>query len=222
MIRITTTATPRPISRLWNISLHRPDLAAELDLDPLGRLAGAGDRRVEPVDHAAEVLALDVGRQAQVAPHVVAVDLAGHLAAHHAGDVADQERRRGVGRRVRRPSPACWRLARGRQRHELDVGRLGHLRRRDLHLDLVRIAADVVAPEDPRGVAARVGGGDQRFADVAGGHAAEAGPLAVERDLDGRVVERLLDLDVAERLDPVELARGACPCRCSSRPGCGR
>ena len=31
------------------------------------------------------------------------------------------------------------------------------------------------------------------------------GPLAVERHLDGRVVERLLDLDVAERLDPVEL-----------------
>ena len=100
---------------------------------------------------------------------------------------------------------ACWRLAWVRQRHELDVGRLGHLGRRDLHLDLVRIAADVVAPEDPRGVAAGVGGGDQRFADVAGGHAAQAGSLAVERDLDGRVVERLLDLDVAERLDPVEL-----------------
>ena len=56
-----------------------------------------------------------------------------------------------------------------------------------------------------RGVAAGVGGGDQRFADVAGGHAAEAGPLAVEGDLDGRVVERLLDLHVAQRVDPVEL-----------------
>ena len=99
----------------------------------------------------------------------------------------------------------------GRQRHELDVGRLGHLRRRDLHLDLVRVAADVVAPEVPRGVAAGVGGRDQRLADVAGGHAAEPGPLAVEGHLHGRVVERLLDLDVAERLDPVELARGACP-----------
>ena len=93
----------------------------------------------------------------------------------------------------------------GGQRHELDVGRLGHLGLRDLHLDLVRIAADIVAPEVAHGVAAGVGGGDQRFADVAGGHAAQAGPLAVERDLDGRVVERLLDLHVAERLDPVEL-----------------
>ena len=106
---------------------------------------------------------------------------------------------------------ACWRLACGRQRHELHVGRLGHLRRRDLHLHLVRVAADVVAPEVARGVAAGVGGGDQRLADVAGGHAAEAGPLAVEGHLDGRVVERLLDLHVAERRDPVELARGACP-----------
>ena len=106
---------------------------------------------------------------------------------------------------------ACWRLACGRQRHELDVGRLGHLRRRDLDLDLVRVAADVVAPVVARGVSAGVGGRDQRFADVAGGHAAEPGPLAVEGDLDGRVVERLLDLDVAERADRVELACGACP-----------
>ena len=87
------------LQRLEHLA-HRPDLPAELDLDPARRLAGAADRGVEPVDDAAEVLALDVGRQAEVAPHVVAVDLAGHLAAHHAGDVADQERRRGVGRRV--------------------------------------------------------------------------------------------------------------------------
>ena len=108
------------------------------------------------------------------------------------------------------------------QRHELDVGRLGHLGLRDFHLDLVRIAADVVAPEIARGVAAGVGGGDQRLADVARGHAAEAGPLAVERDLDGRVVERLLDLHVAERRDRRRTARGACPCKRSSRPCCAR
>ena len=42
------------------------------------------------------------------------------------------------------------------------------------HLHLVRIAADVVAPEIARGVAAGVGGGDQRLADVAGGHAAQS------------------------------------------------
>ena len=91
--------------------LHRPDLAAQLDLGPPGRPAGAGDRRVEPVDHAAEVFALDVGGQAQVAPHVVAVDLAGHLAAHDAGHVADQQRRRGVGGRVgprRRLADCAW------------------------------------------------------------------------------------------------------------------
>ena len=106
---------------------------------------------------------------------------------------------------------ACWRLAWVVSGTSATSVAVGHLRRRDLHLDLVRIAADVVAPVVPRGVAAGVGGRDQRFADVAGGHAAEPGPLAVEGDLDGRVVERLLDLDVAERRDPVELARGACP-----------
>src|SRR5947209_8655445 len=54
--------------------LHRPDLAPKLDLGPLGGLAGPDDRGVDPVDHTPEVLPLHVGRQAEVTPHVVAVD----------------------------------------------------------------------------------------------------------------------------------------------------
>ena len=75
---------------------HRQNLSTQIDLGSLGRLAGAGDRRIEVVDRPSEVFPLDVGRQAQVALHVVAVDFAGHLAAHDAGHVANQERRRGV------------------------------------------------------------------------------------------------------------------------------
>ena len=64
----------------------------------LARPAGGGARRPrprrgDPPGHAAQVLALDVGRHAHQPPHVVAVELAGHRALLHVGHVAEQQRR---------------------------------------------------------------------------------------------------------------------------------
>ena len=101
--------------------------------------------------------------------------------------------------------PRCCRLSDGRQRHQLDVGRFGHLGLRHLHLNLVRVAADIVTPEIAGRVTARIRGGDERLADIARGHPREAGSLAIEGDLNGRVVQRLLDLHVAQGRDAVEL-----------------
>ena len=112
MIRITTTATARPISRLWNICFIGLTWPRSSTSIPLGGWPARAIAASMPVDRPAEVLALDVGRQAEVSPHVVAVDLAGHLAPHDAGDVADQQGRRRVRGRVGHRRPACWRLAR--------------------------------------------------------------------------------------------------------------
>ena len=60
--------------------------------------------------------------------------------------IANQQRRRRVGGRI---GDVRRLLAVGlsSQRHKFDVSRFGHLGLRYLHLHLVRIAADVVAPE---------------------------------------------------------------------------
>ena len=75
----------------WNISVIGVDLAADADAHAAGRFAGVGDGLRDATGGPAEVLALDVGRDAQIALHGAAVDLAGRGAGLHCGHVADHQ-----------------------------------------------------------------------------------------------------------------------------------
>ena len=104
---MTTTASPRPMPRPVEHLVHRRDLPADVDLDAPRRLAGrASGPPTTCARDAAQVRARDVGRQAHLPPHVVAVDTGrascraghrGHVA--HAGPGPAPVRLTGIGSR---------------------------------------------------------------------------------------------------------------------------
>ena len=78
-----------------------------------------------------------------------------------------------------------------------DVFDRGDLRLRNLDLNLEAIAAPRIAPEIQVGVAARRGGGDQRTGDFGGRYAILPGAIAIDLDLQRRIIERLRILEIA-------------------------
>ena len=97
------------------------------------------------------------------------------------------------------------------ERQGLDVFRLIHPQGRNLDLDQVVEAGLHVDPVVEVGEAGRRRRHDQRVGHVLDRGAAQPRLLAVDVDLDGRVVELLLELDVAEEGDPPHLARRSYP-----------
>ena len=73
------------------------------------------------------------------------------------------------------------------------------------HLHLERDAGPRIGPVVRRDEAARRGRGGERPADLIDGDAELAGELAIDVDLDRRIVERLLELQVAQRRNLREL-----------------
>ena len=129
---------------------------------------------------------MHVGREADDPLHVVAVDFAWR------GPVVD-------GRDVRDQRPAG---ASGIARHHRQIGDVldrRHLRLRNLDLNLEAVAASRIPPEVQIGVAARRCCGRQRPANVGSRDAELTGAIAIDLNLQGRIVERLRVLQVSQR-----------------------
>ena len=157
---------------------------------PRGGVSGGGDRLGDLPRRPAHVLALDVRGHGQVALRHVAVDLAGPHAPADRRHVADHQVDQGVDRL---------------ERQGLDVFRLLDPQGRDLNLDQVVEARLHVDPVVERGEAGRRRRHDDGMSHVLDLDAAEPRLLAIDVDLDGRVVELLLELDVAEEGDALHV-----------------
>ena len=91
MTRITTTDRTRPTASDWNISVMGATWPRTLTRTPRGGSPAVGDGLGDLHRRPAQVLALDVGRDAQVTLHGAAIDLAGRDAGLHGGHVADHQ-----------------------------------------------------------------------------------------------------------------------------------
>ena len=152
-------------------------------------------------------VALDVGRDAQVALHGAAIDLAGRGAFWTAATSRISRLLSALAFLMGRVSTCCGRFMR------CDG---------DLHLHLVVDARLRVAPVVPGHVAAGRSAHQQGVGHVLDGHAAQARLLPIDVDADGRVVELLVKLHVAERREFLHFRQdlqGMRPHRVALRPG---
>src|SRR5262249_14451200 len=147
--------------------------------DAARRRTGPGDRLSDVRDDRPERLAMHVCREAYDPLHVVTIDLPRDRAVVHHGYVGYE---RAADLAVRRPRHH-WQIG--------DVLQRRHLRLWDLDLNLETVAAARVTPEVQVRVAAGRRCGNERSADVGGGDAKLSRPIAVDLDLERRVIERL-------------------------------
>ena len=89
---MTTIASARPMRQAAKDLLHAARIWPRTStIAPLGGSPARSDRLLDPAGDPAQVLAVDVGRHAHHAPHVVAVVFAGHGARPDLGHVAEQQ-----------------------------------------------------------------------------------------------------------------------------------
>ena len=124
----------------------------------------------------------DVRRERHHPLPVEAIVLADDRAVLDARDVAEQRMRRAV----------------GRDRHAAQIVERRHARLWHFDLHLERDAGPRIGPVVRRDEPARRRGRRKRSADLIDRHAELAGELAIDVDVDGRIVERLPELQIAQ------------------------
>ena len=167
-------STPQPGQRFFE-GRH---LAAVEDVDTPRRRAGSCDRLSHVIEGLTQRFPFEVGGKTDDALHVVPVDLA------RCDSIID---RRHV--RDQRASEASGVAPHHRQVFHVLDGR--HPRLRNLDLNLKPVAASGVAPEIQVGVPTRRRGGHERSGNFARCDAELSGPIAVDLDLEARIIEWL-------------------------------
>ena len=199
---MTATATARPMASERNISFIGRPGRGSAPYTPRGGLPASLQGLLDLPGGPAQVLALDVGGDAQVALHR-------RCGRYSPGMVPLPTRATSRTIRLMPGSTSA-------QRHRLHLGRRIHALRRHLDLHLVADARLRILPEVAGDHAAGRGGHQHRVARPA----STSTPLrpafcAVDVDRNGRIIQRLLDLHVAQPGDlaavpPAPLRHGPC------------